>query len=194
MNADLAAFLAGQTPRVEETIVWARGEIRLHVTSYLSDDLPPLSYVTSVRGVVLRQDSVLVVRDSESMHIMPGGRREPGETLRQTLEREVLEETGWMLAAVHLLGFKHFHHLNPQPPDYPYPYPDFLQVVYAARADTYVVGARRTDDYELDASFHPISEAQVMNLTPGERLYLDAALKTFACASLPACQVFHCRI
>jgi len=38
---------------------------------------------------------VLVVREQNGAHLWPGGRREPNETLIETAQREVLEETGW---------------------------------------------------------------------------------------------------
>ena len=70
----------------------------LRITSYFTDELPPLEHISSVRCIVFRDDMVLVVREGEEAHVVPGGRREPGETLMQTLERELLEETGWTVA------------------------------------------------------------------------------------------------
>jgi len=118
---------------------------------------------------------VLVVRDPVRKHILPGGRREVSESLLQTLEREVAEETGWTLTLVMLLGFKHFHHLSPKPADYPFPYPDFLQAIYAARPETYDPAARERNGYELEAQFRPIVEVQHMRLTQGEQVYLCLA-------------------
>jgi ADP-ribose pyrophosphatase YjhB (NUDIX family) len=87
-----------------------------------------VSYVTSVRSIVLREQAVLVVQDRERQHILPGGRIESGEAFTQASERELLEETGWTVNQIRYLGFKHFHHLTPKPEGYAYPYPDFLQV------------------------------------------------------------------
>jgi hypothetical protein len=45
-----------------------------------------------------------------------------------------------------------------------------------ADADSYFPDAKRSDDYELDARFLPIALVRTLSLTPGERLYLAAAL------------------
>ena len=74
------------------------------------------------------------MRNRDGTHIWPGGRRERGERPQRTLDREVLEETGWKLSRASLVGFLHFHHLSPKPLGYAYPYPDFVQPVYAAVA------------------------------------------------------------
>ena len=107
---------------------------------------------------------------------MTGGRREPGETLEETLRREVLEETGWTLRAPTPLGFLHFRHLSPRPPGHPYPHPDFVQVVYRARAGSYDPEARMADDHELGSDFRPLAAVRALALTPHEQLYLAAAL------------------
>ncbi len=174
MEKDLEIFLQQHTAMAEETAIWEQDVIHLHVANYLSDALPPLNYVTSVRAIVLQNENVLVVRDHAGLHIEPGGRREAGETLLQTLQREVLEEAGWTIEQVHLLGFKHLHHLIPFS-GASYIGPDFLQIIYAARADTYKAEAVRTDDIEIEAFFYPIAEVQALNLTPAEILYLEAA-------------------
>ena len=178
MLADLEAFLVQSTPMAQESVVWGGSQLAFRVTSYLGLDLPPLDSVTSVRCLVFRDDSVLVVRDPESTHILPGGRREADETLAETLERELLEETGWLLREASLLGFMHFHHLNPAPPGYPYPYPDFLQLVYTAEAAELVPGARLASSYEIESTLRPIPEIQALDLSPSQRLFLGAALRS----------------
>ena len=100
--------------------------------------MPPLEYVTSVRGVVFRGNRVLVMRNRDEVHILPGGRREDGETLVETLVREVLEEAGWTLKVKEVLGFLHLRHLGPKPvgshQGFPYLYPDFVHVVFLSDA------------------------------------------------------------
>ena len=184
MDRELATFLRGQMPEADELALW--GDLRLRVRSYLIPDLPPLKYVTCVRAIVTRQGAVLVVREPDRPNIWPGGRREPGETVVQTLRREVLEETGWSVEGIVRLGCQHFQHLGPRPENYPYPYPDFLQTIYTAAAGQRQRTHTDPDGYMLDAAFQPLSQVYTFNLTPGERCFLDAALNLRATTPLTA--------
>ena len=177
MDKNLETFIQQYIPIAEETARWENGTINLRITNYLSDALPPLNFVTSVRAIVLKDENVLVVRTLSGLHIEPGGRREAGETLLQTLQREVLEEAGWTIEHVQLLGFKHLHHLTPVPQGYSYVSPDFCQLIYAARAHSYRPEAVRTDDIEIETFFYPIAEVQTLHLKPAEIVYLETAQK-----------------
>jgi ADP-ribose pyrophosphatase YjhB (NUDIX family) len=174
---EISQILAPLALQADEQTEWPLG--RLRVRTYLTSTLPPLDLVTSVRALVRKGDQILVVRDPVSVHILPGGRREPGETLMQTLEREVLEETGWTMRDARLLGLAHFQHLAPKPAEYRYPYPDFLHLVYVATADHYDAAQREADAYELEAGFQPLSAVATLPISQGERVLLQAALWAF---------------
>jgi ADP-ribose pyrophosphatase YjhB (NUDIX family) len=180
VTRSLAEFLSAHVVRAEEDYRW--GELRLHVTSLLCRDLPPQELITSARAVVLRAGGVLVVRDPTGVHILPGGRRQAGETLERTVRREVLEETGWAIDPPRLLGVKHFRHLTPKPAGYSYPYPDFFQIVYAAQAHRFDPDGRETDGYELGAEFQPTAQVQRLPLPRSELIFLAAALREVSSA------------
>lgn len=167
---ELATFLQPLERQSEEVTVWGGGQCPLRVVSYFCETLPPLAYVTSVRGVVLHQDEVLVLRNTDELHIMPGGRREANESLAETLRREVIEETGWLTADYHLLGCLHFYHLTPKPANFPYLYPDFVHLVYRAQAVQYLPDQQLPDDYEIEARL--VSIAQAMQLPFQQRSQL----------------------
>lgn len=172
-----AGFVAAHEPQVREDVSW--GSLRLHVASYLTSRLPPLELITSSRAVLFRADQVMVVQDPGGVHILPGGRREPGESLEQALRRELLEETGWAIGDPKLLGVKRFRHRDPKPADFAYPdylYPEFYQAVHVARAKSFHPEARELDGYELAADYQPIADAERLALPPNERLFLRAAL------------------
>lgn len=176
MDSHLADFLAQHAPIFETTAVWGGGALPLRERSYLSRECPPLEYVTSVRSIVLKGGDVLVLHNRNGSHIFPGGRCKPGEALEETLRREILEEAGWTVAGIVPLGFVHFHHLKPKPPEYKYPHPDFIQLIYLSRAVRHVPGARQQGDFETSAAFRPVDEI-LPDLSPGEQRYLKAALK-----------------
>lgn len=69
--------------------------------------------VTSVGGLVVREDSVLLVRmtygPSRGRLMLPGGVMDPGETLDVAIAREVLEETGVIADPVGIIGVRSRH-------------------------------------------------------------------------------------
>ncbi|SRR6266851_3100070 len=145
LDAQLSSHLAGCTLLAEESVNWSDGRIQLRVRGYLADRLPPLEYITSARCLLFRHHDVLVQRDTNGTHVLPGGRRERGEPPEEALHREVLEETGWALQHPLLLGFLHFRHRTPKAPDSAYPYPEFVQAVFVADALRFKTEARLED-------------------------------------------------
>ncbi len=69
--------------------------------------------VTSVGGLVVRNDAVLLVRmtygPSRGRFMLPGGVMDPGETLDMAVAREVLEETGVVADPVGIIGMRSYH-------------------------------------------------------------------------------------
>ena len=175
MGDALSDFMAGRVAVGEESATW--GTMRLRIGGYLSDEMPALRYITSARAVVFRGDHVLVVRDPADEHILPGGRLEAEESPEEAVRREVLEETGWTLGTIVLIGFLHLHHLSPRPPDFPYPYPDFVQTVFAGEAETFSEESREEDEYVIAVDLRPIEAVRAMDPTLGQMHFLDAAVR-----------------
>lgn len=177
MTARLDELLARHAPFDESELEWPGG-VRLRIRGYLTDETPPLAYVSSVRAVVLRGDDVLFFRDRGGRaHLLPGGRREEDEPVEATLRREVREETGWEIGALRPLGFIHFRHLTPKPPDYRYPYPDFVWLVYAAEAEHNTPGAPIVDEWVVESGLVAVDEARRLEIERGELLFLEQALR-----------------
>ena len=169
-------FLSQYEHKTEDIAIWADGAIKLRFRSYPNPVLPPIDLITSVRCVIKRDDEVLLCRNPDVTHILPGGKREQGESLSETLKRELLEETGWTVKQTRLLGFTHFHHLKPQPAMYKYPYPDFFNIIYTGIADSYHENQILEDDFEIESAFQPVSYIEAIGLPKSERLFLKLAL------------------
>ncbi|MEM8857917.1 MAG: NUDIX hydrolase [Chloroflexota bacterium] len=159
----LSEFLSSLNLIHAESADW--GEIQLQITYYRSDRLPPSNLVSSVRGLVLWEDKILVVEEAkDQFHVLPGGRCEGNESFEETARREILEETGWLVNDLNLFGFAHLRHTTPKPNNYPYPYPDFIWLIYTANATEHQPNRmfspkQLADEFVIGAKFVEIAQA-----------------------------------
>jgi len=109
---DVVRLLRDLSPASVEECVWPGG-MRLEISAYLTDQLPPADLVSSVRSLLFRVGAVMLMTSKDgNPHVLPGGRCEPGELMEETLQRELEEETGWRARAPMLLGFLHLNHYD----------------------------------------------------------------------------------
>ena len=173
-------FLEGKTAVSSQTPIWQwhNHPLELHQQLYLGHTLPPDALSSSVRAILLRENEVMVIRDHQNEpYLIPGGRREPGETILETLRRELLEETGWSVRETAVIATYHFQHLAPKPPAYQYPYPHFFWPIFVAHADQFHPQAIEEDFYVTHASFQPIEAVLTWSFADGQRELLKAACK-----------------
>ena len=174
MENDLAAFLHSLSPFAQEMLRWPTGT--LHLACYLTDKTPPRQFVTSARAVVTDGNRVLVVQEPGNRHILPGGRLELNETPEDAVRREVMEETGWRLACIRPVGILHFTLIDPKPEGYPYPYPDFIQIVYAGSPGAHCPELQEVDGHELGSEFMQVVDASQLPLNAGQQEFLKSAI------------------
>jgi 8-oxo-dGTP pyrophosphatase MutT (NUDIX family) len=185
-EAAAAAFsrrLAELHAIIDHEAVWPLPEgrkLRLRQRTFLSGEHPPEPMASSVRTVVFRRSSVVMVTDrlNAGGHVTPGGRREEGETIEETVRREVLEECGWTVGPLTPFGFHHFHHLDEAPPpDFPFPWCDFTQPLFVAEGLSWSRRALlRGDEIETGSRLVPISRV-AEDLQPGQAEILRAAVR-----------------
>ena len=174
--AELADILA-MTSDATEQWHWPTIAQDFDVKAYLTTMDPPPELVVSVRAIARRSDRLFVFESEGGTHVLPGGRREPGESPDAALGREIREETGCAIVGTpRRLGLLHLHNLSPRrhDPRYKYPYPDTLQWVFLVE----VTGeALPSDDPFVDnGRFVSIDEARRLVSSAVERLFLEAAL------------------
>jgi ADP-ribose pyrophosphatase YjhB (NUDIX family) len=81
------------------------GEEQLELLARFADEAGYATPKVDVRGVVLVDGGVLLVRElGESAWTLPGGWADVGRTPSQAVEREVQEEAGLTVRAVRVLG------------------------------------------------------------------------------------------
>ena len=68
-----------------------------------------MSYPVSVKGVVVQNGRVLLLRNERNEWELPGGRLEVDETPERCVAREITEETGWRVTTGPILDSWLYH-------------------------------------------------------------------------------------
>ncbi len=138
---------------------------------------PPAAHVLAGQAIVRRGEEVLICRNRDGEHFLPGGRLEDGERAADAVVRELLEETGWAVEVGQPLGVIHGYHETPEPEDAGRVlHPDWIWRVFEARAIAERPEARLAGDHELGGRFASAREARGVAQTEVERALLEAAL------------------
>lgn len=77
----------------------------------MAADYVPHEYSISVKGVVVRDGRVLLLKNEREEWELPGGRIEPDETPEQCVAREISEETQWPVTTGPILD-SWMHHIS----------------------------------------------------------------------------------
>jgi ADP-ribose pyrophosphatase YjhB (NUDIX family) len=161
------SFLVDKRPTLVSYVSWGQQQLNFDVASYLSTDLPAPNLITSVRGIVLYQDRVVVLENKDGRHFMPGGRIEPHESFDACLCREIREECGLQVESSEMLGFLHFRHRQPEPENYPYPYPDMFHLIYSVVGNG-ELSQSDVDGYEFASYLYaPLDALKLRDTEPG---------------------------
>jgi ADP-ribose pyrophosphatase YjhB (NUDIX family) len=169
-----AAELERRTPIVDAVAIWPSARLRNRV--FVDDfDFPP-ALMTSARAVVFKGSKVVVVSEIHGEnHIEPGGGLEPGETVEQTVRREIAEECGWSVGALKPLGFHFLEPLTPKPPGSTRRWGAMAHALFVTEAVSYSRAARDMTQVETGSRLTPIRRA-LAELREDQSSLLKAAL------------------
>ena len=143
------------------------------LSCFLTAVQPPLELIVSARAVLAGPGGRVFVFDENGPHVLPGGRREGDESVRDALAREIGEEVGCAIVGEpRPLGFIELRNDGPRPDPLIYPYPRSFHVVFSASAGP--VTRVPVDPNVRDGRFVLRDEALAVELPWAERVFLEA--------------------
>ena len=171
-----SAELRSREPIYDGEVIWPRA--RLRARTFVDDFIYPVELLSSARAVVFKGSRVVVVRENNGEnHVEPGGGIEAGESVEQTVRREVAEECGWTVGALIPLGFHYFEPLTPEPPYMARRrWGPMVHVIFVTEGLSYSRGARDMTQIEVGSRLTPIRRA-FAELRDNEAALLRAAVE-----------------
>lgn len=153
VEATFVSSLSRHQPFFDNLVERPQGLLR--VRGYAQTVVVPDVLISAARAVVFKDSRVIVLRESDGVrHVMPGGRRRPGEAPDDTVRRELLEECGWHVGELRPFAFLHFQHPEP-----PVDWSDFVNVLFIADAIRYERRARDPTQGDVRSRLTPIGVA-----------------------------------
>lgn len=133
-----------------------------------------------VRGVVLRGDSILLVRErADGRWAPPGGWSDVNQSAGETVVREVREESGLIVRATRLLGL-----LDKQKHAHPHEAPHAFKCFFLCEE---VGGSLAHDLHEtLAADFHPLKDLPPLSLPRITAAQIDSLVQVARDPTRPA--------
>jgi 8-oxo-dGTP diphosphatase len=158
--------LADRYPLLHTPTRWEWGGLDV----LFATDPPPDELVTNIHAICFVGDEIVLCRDDRDVWLVPGGTREPGESIEDCLRRELREEAGATpVGPVRWLGA---HYATT---DHPAPYRDWQPHPHKAwlwcAADVVLDSTpSNPDDAEniLEVRAFPIPEAIALSRTDGD--------------------------
>jgi 8-oxo-dGTP pyrophosphatase MutT (NUDIX family) len=170
-----AARLELRAPIFDAEVRWPSARVRDRV--YVDDFDYPAELLSSARAVVFKGSRVVVVREVHGEnHVEPGGGIEPGETIEQTVRREIAEECGWTVGALKPLGFHYVEPLTPKPPMTSRRWGPMVHLIFVTEGLSFSRAARDMTQIEIGSRLTPIGRA-LRELRDDEGALLRAAVE-----------------
>ncbi len=116
-----------------------------------------MSYLlpVSVKGIIIHQDQVILLKNERQEWELPGGRLEKGETPEEAVRREIEEELGLTCAVDSLVDVWVYEVVTGK---------EVLIVTYLCRCDSLAVVI---SDEHLDYKWFPLSEVEHLRMPAG---------------------------
>ena len=108
--------------------------VNYKITNIADINPAPDTLIATTLAYVFRDDELLLSLHPQRGWGLPGGHRELGETIEQTIIREVLEETQVVIKEPRTIGYISTEMIGQKPDNYHYPYPIRYAQVFVAES------------------------------------------------------------
>lgn len=164
-------------PHLFREVLWEWGPICAQFKQLNSE--PPKNLIANVNLVPRAGPNWVILKHQNGSWDFPGGTLEPGETYKETLQRELLEEAGAVLCSFQILGAWHCVSMAEKPYRPHMPFPEFYRLVGYGQVELKSLPTNPPDGEQI-AAVECISLEQAVTKFQSSQRYDLAELYQFA--------------